>query len=251
MIISMNENIKNCIVIIPAFNEEKSIGKVLSNLPKTQILKAIVVDNNSTDETALIAKKYGALVLKETRMGYGQACLTGIEKAYQFSPDIIAFLDGDFSDHPQDLTSILKKINEGFDLVIGSRTIGEREKGALLLQARFGNWLATRLMKILFKGYEFTDLGPFRAIKAQQLKRIKMKDRNFGWTVEMQIKSLLHQLKCTEVPVRYKKRIGVSKITGTVKGTFLAGYKILGLIGYYYLRSLILPTPSQNKRRDK
>ncbi len=233
----MNRPERDTVVVIPAFNEEESIGLVLDELPKERLLEVIVVNNNSTDNTASVAEKHGAKVILEKRMGYGQACLTGIDLAHSYNPKIIAFIDGDYSDFPAELTGLLKEIDSGADLVIGSRTRGKAEPGALLPQAIFGNWLATTLMKIFYSGYSFSDLGPFRAIKAQKLIDIGMKDTNFGWTVEMQVKALIHQLKCSEISVGYKKRIGVSKITGTIKGTFKAGYKILGTIFWLKLYS--------------
>ena len=235
-------------VIIPAYNEQDSIGLVLERIPKERIIEIIVVNNNSSDNTKEVAEDRGAKVIDEPKLGYGRACLTGIQKAYEYNPEVIAFLDGDFSDDPEDLPSLLAQIDAGFELVIGSRLLGRAEPKALLPQARFGNWLATSLMKVLFSGPTFTDLGPFRAISTSALKKIDMKDQDFGWTVEMQVKALAYQLKCTEVSVHYKKRIGVSKITGTIKGTILAGYKILGTIGYLYFKYLIKsPIKSQPK----
>ena len=233
----MNRPEPDTVLIIPAYNEEASISFVLDELPRERLLEVIVVNNKSTDKTAEVATKHGAKVILEETMGYGQACLTGIELAHSYRPKIIAFIDGDYSDFPCELTKILDEVDSGFDLVIGSRTRGKAEPGALLPQAVFGNWLATSLMGLFFKGPSFTDLGPFRAIKTEALKKIQMKDRDFGWTVEMQVKALIHGLNCTEISVGYKKRIGVSKITGTLKGTVKAGYKILGLIFYLRLRS--------------
>lgn len=218
---------KDTVIIIPAFNEEKSIGKVLNSIPKERVIKVVVVNNNSTDKTEFMAKKYGALVIKEISRGYGFACLKGISLAKTFSPKYVAFLDGDFSDSPQDLRKLLKKADQGHDLVIGSRTQGKAETGALLPQAKFGNWLSTKLMKIFWKQSPFSDLGPFRIIRLKALEFLSMEDKTFGWTVEMQAKALMYGLKTAEVSVNYKKRIGVSKITGTLKGTILAGYKIL------------------------
>lgn len=229
---------KSCVVVIPAFNEELSIAQVLHDIPKENVRQIIVVNNNSTDNTAKIAQENGALVLLETQQGYGKACLTGIAKAMESNPESIAFLDADYSDNPKELTDLLDELSRGKDLVIGSRTLGKAEPGALLPQAIFGNWLSTRLMRLCFGGYPFTDLGPFRVIKTEALTRLQMKDEDFGWTVEMQAKALIHNLKCSEISVSYKKRIGVSKITGTIKGTFLAGYKILGTIGYLYFKNL-------------
>ena len=217
-------------VIIPAFNEEEAIGKVLGDIPKC-IDQVIVVDNASTDATAAIARSMGALVISEKRRGYGQACLSGI--ATLSAPDIVVFLDGDYSDYPEEIPSLIEPILSGrADMVIGSRTLGQRERGALLPQAQFGNWLSTQLIYLLF-GMRFTDLGPFRAIRFGVLKCLQMQDRDFGWTVEMQVKAARLDLRCCEVPVRYRKRIGTSKITGTLSGTLRAGHKILWTIFRY------------------
>ena len=218
---------QDTVIIIPALNEEKSIAKVLNELPKERLIKIIVIDNGSQDKTSQVAVENGAEVYFESQKGYGKACLTGIEKAKALSPKIIGFIDGDYSDHPQELSSLLSKIDEGYEMVIGSRLIGESEKGALLPVAVFGNWLSTFLMKYLFKGPTFTDLGPFRVITLKALEKIKMKDEDFGWTVEMQAKALKFHIKSTEVPVSYRKRIGKSKISGTIKGSIQAGVKIL------------------------
>lgn len=217
-------------VIIPAFNEEEAIGKVLGDIP-TDIDQIIVVDNASTDETATVARSMGAQVVTEKRRGYGQACLSGM--AALNAPDIVIFLDGDYSDYPEEIPILIEPITSGrVDMVIGSRTIGQRERGALLPQAQFGNWLSTRLIYLLF-GVRFTDLGPFRAIRYDMLKRLQMQDRDFGWTVEMQVKAARLDLRICEVPVRYRKRIGTSKITGTLSGTLRAGHKILWTIFRY------------------
>lgn len=216
-------------VIIPAFNEGKSVPLVINDIPAELVSEIVVVNNASSDATAERAKKAGATVIDEPKRGYGNACLKGIDyvKKSKPKPDIIVFLDADYSDNPDEMTKLVKPIIEDdIDLVIGSRALGNRERGAMQPQQIFGNWLATRLMRIFF-GAEFTDLGPFRAIKFDKLLAIDMQDRTFGWTVEMQIKALKHGLSYTEVPVSYKKRIGVSKISGTVSGTIKAGYKIL------------------------
>ena len=214
-------------VIIPAFNEEHAIGKVLDEIPRA-ISKVIVVDNGSTDATAAVAESRGATVVCEPIRGYGQACLRGLSALS--ATDIVVFLDGDYSDFPEEMSTLCEPIATGAaDLVIGSRVLGQCEKGALLPQARFGNWLSTRLIRWLF-GVCFTDLGPFRAIDYTALKRLDMCDRDFGWTVEMQVKAARLRLRCMEVPVRYRKRIGTSKISGTVSGSVRAGYKILWTI---------------------
>ncbi len=222
-------------VIIPAFNEEDSIGLVLNDIPSI-VEEVVVVNNASTDQTALRAVEAGAIVLHESRRGYGSACLQGLSYALPKAFDIIVFLDADYSDHPDELPSVIRPIIEdGCDMVIGSRAIGEREPGAMTPQALFGNWLSTSLIRLIW-GYRFTDLGPFRAITTDALKEIKMEDTNYGWTVEMQIKAARHKLKTTEVPVSYRRRIGVSKISGTLSGTIKAGWKILYTIAKYGLR---------------
>lgn len=216
-------------VIIPAFNEEKSIGHVIEDIPKEWVKEVIVVDNASTDNTFEVIQSCGATALQELRKGYGSACLKGIEyiKNLDEKTDIIVFMDADYSDYPEELPLIVQPIIEnGYDMVIGSRALGSKEKGSMTPQQIFGNWLATRLLK-LFYGVTFTDLGPFRAIKVDQLYTIGMIDTNYGWTVEMQIKGAKKKLKMTEVPVNYRNRIGVSKVSGTVKGTIMAGYKII------------------------
>jgi len=220
---------KEIVVIIPAFNEEESLPKVIADIPKF-VDEIIVVNNGSIDKTADVAMKSGATVLTEMEKGYGAACLKAIDYISDKNYDIVVFLDGDYSDHPEEMNLIVEPIIKSeFDLVIGSRMLGKRESGAMLPQAIFGNWLATFLIK-LFWGYKFTDLGPFRAIKYSSLINLNMRDRNFGWTVEMQIKAAKQKLRTIEVPVRYRKRIGQSKVTGTFKGTVKASFKIIYLI---------------------
>lgn len=221
-------------LIIPAYNEADSIPSVLAEVPKL-VREIVVVDNNSTDETGLRASNGGATVLREPQKGYGHACLKGINYVLQKSepPDIIVFMDGDYSDYPEDLVQIVQPIAAGeVDLVIGSRVKALRETGSMTPQQVFGNWLATTLMRIIFNS-RFTDLGPFRAIRTEALKGLKMEDKTYGWTVEMQLKALKNKLAYAEVPVRYKKRIGVSKVSGTVKGSIFAGIKILHWIFKY------------------
>ncbi|GFZ81191.1 glycosyl hydrolase [Aquaticitalea lipolytica] len=224
----------NIKVIIPAYNEEDSIALVIKDIPNI-VSEIIVIDNNSTDATPINAKIAGATVLSETRKGYGYACLKGMEYVANQStkPDIIVFLDGDFSDYPEELTKIVAPIiDNNIDFVVGSRVKELREKNSMTPQQVFGNWLATTLMKVFF-GAKFTDLGPFRAIKYQKLLDLNMQDKTYGWTIEMQLKSIKQKLTYIEVPVNYKKRIGVSKVSGTIKGTIFAGIKILGWIFKY------------------
>ncbi len=221
-------------VIIPAYNEEASIGRVLQDIPKSIVREIIVCNNASKDATAAVAAANGATVVDAPQKGYGSACLMGIahlrKKEPDHQPDIVVFLDGDYSDHPEEMPEVIKPIEkEGVDMVIGSRALGNMDKGAMMPQQIFGNWLATNLIRILYK-YHFTDLGPFRAIKYEKLIELDMQDKDFGWTVEMQVKAAKYKLKCAEVPVKYRKRIGISKVSGTLKGTILAGHKILWII---------------------
>ena len=218
------------VVIIPALDEEKSIPKVLAEIPMDLIAEVFVVDNGSRDRTAEVARQAGATVLYEPRAGYGQACLTGIAALAQNPPDVVVFVDGDYSDRPAEMTALVEPILDGTaDFVIGSRILGEREPGALAPQARWGNWLATWMIRILYNT-TFTDLGPFRAIRYDTLKSLNMCDRDYGWTAEMQAKAARVGVRTKEVPVSYHRRIGRSKITGTVKGTVLAGWKIITTI---------------------
>ena len=221
------------VVIIPALNEAGSIGEVIKHIPTQFKSDVIVADNGSTDDTARVAQDSGATVVHAPRRGYGSACLAGIAEARNRAADIYVFLDGDYSDYPEDMTAIVSHlIQDDLDLVVGSRNRGLAEPGALLPQALFGNWLSTTLMALRY-GYRFTDLGPFRAIRAQALDRIEMKDPDYGWTMEMQVKALRYGLRVGEVPVRYRKRIGKSKITGTIKGSVSAGVKILSTLARY------------------
>ena len=221
-------------VIIPAYNEEQSIGKVVQEIPAI-VSEVIVVSNNSTDDTAEVAKKAGATVLFETKKGYGYACLKGMEyiETKSEKPEIIVFLDGDYSDFPEELTKIVAPIIEqNYDFVVGARVKKWREDGSMTFPQRFGNGLATGLMKLFFHA-NFTDLGPFRAIKYSRLLQLEMQDKTYGWTVEMQLKAIKQDLRYIEVPVHYKNRIGVSKVSGTIKGAIFAGVKILGWIFKY------------------
>jgi glycosyltransferase involved in cell wall biosynthesis len=221
-------------VIIPAYNEEKAIGNVIKEIPNS-VSEIIVISNNSTDNTIQVARDAGATVLSESRKGYGFACLKGMEyiASLDTKPDIIVFLDGDYSDYPEELLKIIAPIqNENIDFVIGARVASLREKHSMTPQQVFGNWLATTLMKYFFRA-KFTDLGPFRAIKYDKLLALKMEDKTYGWTVEMQLKVLKQKMTYREIPVRYKNRIGISKVSGTVKGTIMAGIKIIGWIFKY------------------
>ena len=220
-------------IIIPAYNEESSIGLVLDALPQEKIHEIIVVDNGSTDATARVAQEHGARVVKEPKKGYGSACRKGIDELD--APDIVVFIDGDFSDFPEEIVLLIGPIEAGEkDFVLGSRMIFPKSQLALLPQARYGNRLAILLIKLFFK-YEFTDLGPFRAIRYSSLMSLGMQDRDFGWTVEMQIKAVRNGLRIHEVPVNYRKRVGISKVTGTLSGTIRAGTKIIYTIFKYLL----------------
>ncbi len=227
----MTKNIK---VIIPAFNEEKSIGKVIAEIPNI-VSEIIVVDNNSTDKTSEVAKKAGATVLFQPNPGYGNACLKGMEyiSAQSIKPNILVFLDGDYSDYPSELTKIVAPIiDDNIDFVVGARVKNLRENGAMTFPQRFGNKLATKLMRLFFNS-KFTDLGPFRAIKYEKLLQLNMEDKTYGWTVEMQLKALKRNFSYTEVAVPYRNRIGISKVSGTIKGAIFAGIKILTWIFKY------------------
>ncbi|QDU52311.1 glycosyltransferase family 2 protein [Gimesia panareensis] len=224
-------------VIIPVHNEESSLPFVLADLPP--VGRVLVVDNGSSDSSADIAVLHGALVTQEPRRGYGSACLKGIQflsalaHTKNESPEVVVFIDGDYSDYPEELICLVKPIFEGrADFVLGSRLLGNMEKGAMPVQCRWGNRLACFLMW-LFWGARYSDLGPFRAISWNALQKLNMEDQNFGWTVEMQVKAAIHKLRIQELPVRYRRRIGVSKISGTISGTIKAGYKILYTIAKY------------------
>lgn len=234
-------DLSDVVVIIPALNEEASLPLVLRDLP--QVGKVIVVDNGSQDATPTVAAEAGAHVVYEPLRGYGAACLRGLREldaliaAEEIAPHIVVFIDGDYSDHPEELPSVIAPIREDrADFVVGSRLAGNMEHGAMPPQSRYGNVLACFLMRVLFR-VRYTDLGPFRAIRLKTLRDLQMVDRNFGWTVEMQIKAARGRVRTVEVPVSYRRRVGVSKISGTVTGTIRAGYKILYLIARYGLFS--------------
>jgi glycosyltransferase involved in cell wall biosynthesis len=217
-------------VVIPVFNERDSLPLVVAAIPDGVVDEIVVVDNGSTDGTADIARELRVgvpiRIVREERRGYGRACLAGVAALAESRPDVLVFLDGDYSDHPEEMPLLLSALDAGADLVIGSRTRGRRELGALLPQARFGNALACTLIRWVH-GHRFTDLGPFRAVRREAYERLGMADTTFGWTCEMQVKALLRGLRIAEVPVSYRRRVGVSKITGTLTGTLGAGWKIL------------------------
>ncbi len=224
-------------VIIPAYNEEDSIPLVIRDIPEF-VDEIIVVSNNSTDKTEQNAANAGATVLVETQKGYGYACLKGLAyiATQNKQPDIVVFIDGDYSDYPEELTKLVQPIlEEDFDFVIGARVKNLRQEGSMTVPQIFGNWLATKLMAVFFNS-KFKDLGPFRAIKYEKLLSLNMEDKTYGWTVEMQLKALRKNLKYTEIPVNYRNRIGVSKVSGTIKGAIFAGVKILGWIFKYSLK---------------
>lgn len=217
-------------VIIPAYNESGAIGNVIRDIPRDLVRDIIVCNNNSTDDTAVVAAKAGAIVVDQPQRGYGSACLAGIahigRRSESTRPDIVVFMDADYSDFPQEMHTLIDPILKGKDMVIGSRVTGNSAPRSLTVPQQFGNWLATRLISLMY-GFRFTDLGPFRAIRWKKLLELDMQDPNYGWTVEMQVKAVKQKLACAEVPVSYRKRIGKSKVSGTVKGSILAGYKIL------------------------
>lgn len=220
-------------VIIPAYNESLSIGKVIRDIPHDLVRDIIVCNNNSSDNTSIVALEAGAIVVDQHVRGYGNACLAGmayiLKQPVDMQPDIVVFMDADYSDYPQEMPALIAPILDGKDLVIGSRVAGHPDPGSLTRPQQFGNWLATTLIRWIY-GFSFTDLGPFRAIRWQKLLELDMQDKTYGWTVEMQVKALQHQMSCGEVPVSYRKRIGKSKVSGTLKGAVLAGYKILWTI---------------------
>ena len=229
----------NNIVIMPALNEAESIGKVIAAIPRDWVSEIVVADNGSTDKTAQVAQQAGATVVSATQRGYGSACLAAMQYISQKNaseqPDIVIFLDADYSDYPDELPLLVYPIQtENYDMVIGSRVLGESEKGSLTVPQRFGNWLSTRLLGLLY-GVKFTDLGPFRAIKWSALQALDMQDKDFGWTVEMQAKAAKQGMKCKEEAVSYRcRKTGKSKVSGNIRGSFLAGHKILYTIFKYW-----------------
>lgn len=230
-------------VVIPALNEEKAIGKVIADIPELAD-HIVVADNGSKDQTAEVARNSGAHVVREDEAGYGAACLAGLTALPPV--DIVVFLDGDYSDFPADMARLVDPIVDGrADLVIGSRVLGGAERGSLTPPQVFGNWLATWLIGTIW-GVRFSDLGPFRAIRSDALSSLDMTDRDFGWTVEMQVKAAKARIRCLEVPVRYRRRIGASKISGTIRGTVKAGTKILAVIGWHALTGGTVKTTRSN-----
>ena len=220
-------------VVIPALDEERALPYVLRGIPRPPVRRVVVADNGSTDRTAAVAEEDGAEVVHEPERGYGAACLRALAHLRNDPPDIVVFLDGDYSDHPDELPSLVQPIIDGeAELVIGSRATGTAARGALSPQQRIGNAIASGALRALY-GVRYTDLGPFRAIRWDTLQRLQMCDRNYGWTVEMQIKAAQQRVPYCEVPVSYRRRIGVSKVSGTVRGSVSAGAKILWLLGRY------------------
>ncbi len=234
--------------VTPAYNEEASLPQVLAEIPRPMVRRMVVADNNSRDRTVEVARESGAVVVPAPVQGYGSACLAGLDwLRHNDPPEIVVFLDGDYSDHPDELSQVVAPILQGdADMVIGSRLLGDREPGALLPQARVGNVVACVLIRLLY-GHRYTDLGPFRAIRWQALESLGMRDPDFGWTAEMQVKALRRGLRVTEVPVSYRRRVGVSKITGTVKGTVMAGYKILWTVFRYSVGRLAAEVPAAER----
>ena len=231
----MRTESQNVIVVIPAYNEENAVGKVVQAIPKQWVREIVVVNNNSNDQTPVVAQEAGATVVEQPLQGYGNACLKGLAYVATLSepPEVILFLDADYSDYPEEAPLLIAPILDGeVDMVIGSRNLGKREKGAMTPQQIFGNWLATTLIKWMY-GVKYTDLGPFRAIRYEALCQIDMQDKTYGWTVEMQVKAAKLGIRAKEVAVSYRNRIGHSKISGTIKGTVLAGYKIITTIIKY------------------
>ncbi|MEM8652806.1 MAG: glycosyltransferase family 2 protein [Pseudomonadota bacterium] len=219
---------KKIAVVIPTLNEENAIGKVIADIPKW-VDMIVISDNGSKDNTIKVAESLGAVTLQsKTGGGYGSACLAGIDRAE--GHDVIVFVDGDFSDYPEQMDRLVDPILNGeTDMVIGSRRLGNAKSGSLTPQQQFGNWLACFLIR-LFWGVKYTDLGPFRAVEANSLKKLKMTDQAFGWTVQMQLHAIFEDIRVLEVPVDYRPRIGHSKISGTIRGTILAGHAIIGTI---------------------
>ncbi|HDH05160.1 MAG TPA: glycosyltransferase family 2 protein [Nitrospirae bacterium] len=220
---------KKIAVIIPALNEEKTLSAVLDDIPGDLVDEVVVVDNGSSDKTPEIAKERGATLLFESRRGYGYPCLRGIEYLKKRNPDIVVFLDGNYSDYPDEISRLVEPVvRDDYDLVCGSRIMGKIEEGALRIPVLFGNFLATALIR-LFYGFKYTDVGPFRAIKFDKLLKLDMND-NLGWTIEMQVKAVKSRFKITEVPVSYRAGTGRSKFTGNIKGIAVVGYRILRAI---------------------
>lgn len=233
--VNMSMHGRTIVAIMPALNEEHAVGLVVRGLPSI-VDHVVLCDNGSTDATARVARDAGAIVVHEPIRGYGAACQRALARAAELAPDVVVFIDADFSDDPNDVLHIVHPVAAGeADMVIGSRTRGVREHGSLTPQQVFGNWLATALIHWRW-GMRFTDLGPMRAISWQALQDMSMQDMHYGWTVEMQIKAARSKLRCIEIPVSYRRRIGTSKVSGTIKGSVMAGYVILATIARYALR---------------
>lgn len=236
----MQQNRKQKIVVlIPVYNEEESIGKVIADIPDDIVSEILIVDNGSSDASANIARTLGATVISQPLRGYGAACLKGIEyfKNQTRQPDLLVFLDGDYSDYPEEIYRLVDKIEEGYDFVLGSRLLGVKHYNAKLSShSILGNKLAAFFLKFLFGG-NYTDLGPFRIIKFDKLLQLNMADLNYGWTMEMQIKALRQNLKICEIPVHYRERHGgISKVTGSFTGSIKAFSKITLIVINYFFR---------------
>jgi len=223
---------KTIAIIIPALNEEKTLPRTLRDIPRNLVDEVVVIDNGSVDQTPLIAMQHGATVLHESKKGYGYPCLKGIEYLKEKNPDIVIFLDANYSDHPEEIPLLIEPIvKENYDLILGSRVMGKCEEGSLRAPVYFGNLLATTLIRLLY-GFKYTDLGPFRAIKFNRLLELNMHD-NLGWTIEMQVKAIKKNFKIKEIPVSYRKGTGKSKITGNIKGIIKVGYRIIWTVFKY------------------
>lgn len=224
-------------VVIPALNEEAALPTVLSAIPRPPVRRVVVADNGSTDRTAQVARANGAEVVREDERGYGAACLKALAHLADDPPDVVVFLDGDASDHPEELPALVAPIARGqAELVIGSRVRGRLERGALTPQQRVGNAIACAILRVVYQA-DYTDLGPFRAIRWGALEQLRMRDRNYGWTVEMQIRAARLGFRAAEVPVSYRPRIGESKVSGTLRGTLGASRKILWLLARHAVTS--------------
>jgi len=225
------------VVIIPILNEEEAIPLVLAEIPKSLVDEIVVVDSDSKDRTVEGVRRFPVHLVEAKAVGYGDAMLQGLEFAKQFSPEIVVFLDGDYSDYPEDVADILSGIQSGeWDFVLGSRTMGRAEPGSIMWQARWGNTLSCFLIRLLY-GFRYTDMGPFRAMRFDRFQELRMNSKTFGWNAEMQVKAIQKNYRIKEVSVRYRNRVGHSKISGTVSGTVKAGILIIyNIIKYQYVR---------------